>query len=338
MSETVLRNGSGDHRTVALIIPTLNEANHIGPLLSAMSAQSTERVAVIVVADGGSTDGTQAIVSAAAARDSRIRLLINPARLQAAGINRAVATLPPDIEFFIRIDAHARYPDDFVAALLDEQTRSSAQSVVNQLHSVGESCFQRAVAAASNSRFGTGGAIHRIGGVSRFVDHGHHALFDCATFARLGGYDETFYANEDAEYDTRLRKDGGRVWFTDRAPVGYYPRGNIGALALQYFRYGRGRAMTRAKHGEALRARQLAPTILLSVVLFSLLLSVRFPEALLVVAVYLASVLAAVGLLLFQTRDACVAGAVVALPIMHLSWGGGFIVETITQAGRPPRY
>ena len=105
----------------AVIIPALNEAEHIDGVLSFFRKEAPGEVAIIAVADGGSSDGTHAIVARHAAADARVRLIQNPDRLQSAGVNRVVADLPADIETLIRADAHARYPQGFVATLLAEQ-------------------------------------------------------------------------------------------------------------------------------------------------------------------------------------------------------------------------
>ena len=60
--------------TVSVIVTTLNEAHRIKPCLDGLRAQGQPLLEVLVV-DSRSTDGTQAIVEAAAALDSRIRLL-----------------------------------------------------------------------------------------------------------------------------------------------------------------------------------------------------------------------------------------------------------------------
>ncbi len=315
---------------VALIIPTLNEEAHISALLAAMTAQAVDRVDEIIVVDGGSMDATRSLVCAAT--DPRVRLLSNPARLQSAGVNRAARDASSDVKVFIRVDAHARYPDNFVADLLAAHAESGAQSVVNRLRSVGVTPFQRAVAAASNSPFGTGGAAHRSGGKSGFIDHGHHALFDRAAFVALGGYDEAFIANEDAEYDVRLRASGGRIWFTDKAVIDYFPRATPGSLARQYFRYGQGRARTRAKHHERLRPRQLIPPLMVVGLAVSLLASFIFLPALVVPALYLLGVGAATAILMARNRDPAVIAAALVLPIMHFCWGTGFIAETISSS------
>jgi succinoglycan biosynthesis protein ExoA len=328
--------GSGGEvrpRKVAIIMPTLNEAARIGGLLTDFARQSPA-IAQIFVADGGSTDGTREIVEAMAALDPRILLIHNPARIQAAGFNLAATRARMDVDTLIRVDAHAAYPADFVETLLAEQAASGAESVVNRLYSTGTGGFQRAVAAASNSIFGTGGAAHRQGARSRYIDHGHHALFDRATFLSLGGYDEAFGANEDAEYDVRLRAAGGRIWFTSKADIAYFPRSSPKALARQYFRYGAGRAQTLLRHSEPLRWRQRIPAVLLLVIAASLLLSPVVPAMLGVVVAYAAGLVMATLILMLQERKWSVVGALFALPIMHLAWGAGFLSYRLSHRRR----
>ena len=72
----------------------------------------------------------------------------------------------------------------------------------------GTGLFQKATALAQNSRLGNGGSQHREGGAGRWTDHGHHALMRLDAFRAVGGYDETFSHNEDAELDYRLAAGG----------------------------------------------------------------------------------------------------------------------------------
>ena len=128
---------------------------------------------------------------------------------------------------------------------------------------IGEAGFQRAVAAAQNSPIGTGGSAHRMGNASGPVDHGHHALMRIDAFRAVGGYDETFRANEDAELDYRLRQAGHTIWLTDRTAMTYYPRATVSGLFRQYFGYGGGRARNILKHRMRPRLRQMAPLAIL---------------------------------------------------------------------------
>jgi succinoglycan biosynthesis protein ExoA len=249
---------------VLIVIPTLNEAAHIGRVIEGLLPFAARSGARIVVADGGSTDGTQAIVAGLP-----VTLLHNPARLQAAGVNLAVEQFGADRVWLIRMDAHADYPADFCDVLLAEAAATGADSVVVGMHAVGQGLWQGAIAAAQNSRFGNGGAAHRVAPVGRFVDHGHHALIRIATFRAMGGYDTAFSHNEDAEFDLRLRAAGGRLWLTGATQITYYPRRTLGALVRQYYRFGRGRAQNMLKHRGRPRLRQavvigLAPALALA--------------------------------------------------------------------------
>ena len=319
-----------------VIVPTLNEARHIEPLLRQLLLQAPERVAEIIVADGGSTDGTRELVRNVAAEAPRVRLLHNPGRIQAAGVNLAARSAAPEVEVLIRVDAHGAYPPDYIPGLLGALETSGADSVVVRLLTVGEGCFQRAVAAASNGFTGTGGSVHRMGGASRFVDHGHHAAFRRAAFEAAGGYDEAFRANEDAELDVRLRAQGGRIWFAGELVVEYHPRATVRGLALQYFRYGRGRAANVLKHWSGLRLRQCAPPTLVVVLAAALIAAPAAPIALLAPALYLAPLTVAAAANAVRVRSWCALGAAVAAATMHLSWGTGFLLQLAT-AVRPRR-
>ncbi|HYZ15143.1 MAG TPA: glycosyltransferase family 2 protein [Candidatus Acidoferrum sp.] len=60
--------------TIAVVVPVLNEERRVGPALAALS-RCGEEVGEIVVVDGGSSDGTRAVVAAASARDGRVRFV-----------------------------------------------------------------------------------------------------------------------------------------------------------------------------------------------------------------------------------------------------------------------
>ena len=308
-----------------VVIPTLNEIAHIGGLLAHLLAEPPEVVGAILVADGGSEDGTRAVVRRVAAKDRRVRLIANPDRIQAAGVNRAVAKADRHFGVIVRVDAHALYPAGYVGKLLKAMESSEADSVVVRLDTVGRTPFQRAVAAAQNSRVGTGGSAHRMGRVSGFVEHGHHAAFRRSLFEQAGGYDERFEANEDAELDARIRALGGRIWLDVGIPVIYFPRSTLTALARQYWRYGSGRARTYRKHGERLRLRQMLPPVVLLAVTLGLLLAPFAPATLLLPVAYFGALTVSGVALAIGQRSASVLWAIPALAAMHFAWGAGFL-------------
>jgi len=312
-------------RIFGIIIPTLNEEQHIRELLQQFSRSPMSQVTDILVADGGSTDATRAIVLDEAEHDVRIRLINNPARIQSAGVNRAARTLSANANTILRVDAHAKYPDDFVERILGEYASTDADMIAVRLKTVGSTCMQRGIAIAGNSKLGSGSSAHRVGGSSGYVDHGHHAAMDLTLFQSIGGYDESFVANEDAELDYRVRQAGGKIWLAGNLEVTYFPRKSLRRLFIQYWRYGTGRAMTFLKHGERLKIRQALPPALFVLLSLSLSTTPFFPSAAAVPLTYATAIIGASLLLLRDNRSLCTLLSAPAIMVMQIAWGGGFL-------------
>jgi succinoglycan biosynthesis protein ExoA len=322
-----------------VVIPCLNEERYIENTLSCFMAEPREAVRKIVVADGGSTDRTLAIVAACAGRDDRIAIVDNEQRIQSSGVNRAVERYGDLAPYLIRVDAHAGYPAGYCATLLRAQAASGAQSVVVSMIAEGASCFQTATAAAQNSRLGNGGSAHRMAAEGRFVDHGHHALMEVKAFRAVGGYDEAFSHNEDAELDARLSAAGARIYLCAGADITYYPRKDPVSLFRQYRNFGRGRAMNILKHRSRPRLRQLIPVMVGPAVCLALLSPLSSVFA--VPALCWAAASLALGIVEgVRQRKLCAAASGCAAMLMHLGFSTGFVVEMLRQAvgaGRPAK-
>ena len=315
---------------VAVVIPVLNEARHIDTCIRSLMKGDARLAAIaLIVADGGSTDGTQAIVRSLAAEFPNLRLIDNPARLQSAAVNLAARGAGAGRTVLVRCDAHAVYPDNYVMRVADALVRHGAASLVVPMDAVGASCFQRANAWIVDTPLGSGGSAHRGGRKSGEVDHGHHAGFDLKTFLALGGYDETFSHNEDAEYDTRLRKSGGRIFLDADIRLSYLPRATVGALARQYFNYGKGRARTLMKHGEKPKLRQLIPPATLLACLAGFAIAPFSLWGLLLPGGYLAALAAASLLVAAKHKSACGLLAGLASATMHMSWSLGLFRQLL---------
>jgi succinoglycan biosynthesis protein ExoA len=318
--ETTPADGNFD---VLAVIPCLNESKCIAGVIDKIAADPVGARTLIVVADGGSTDGTREIVTQIAAQRPNVRLLNNPRRLQSAGVNLTARMFGETCPWLIRADAHADYPDNYVSNLIAEAERTDASSVVVAMRTMATGCFQQAAATAQNSLLGTGGSAHRTGGAEGFVDHGHHALFRTKTFLALNGYDEAQSHNEDAEFDVRLARYGGRIWLTRATSIGYFPRARAGALFVQYRNYGRGRAITLMRHRVKPKLRQLLPVAIAPAVAL-LALAPWIPIAALP-ALGWAALCLSYGLLLgAKEKSRCAAASGIAAMIMHLGWSLGF--------------
>ncbi|MBP1852956.1 glycosyltransferase family 2 protein [Rhizobium halophytocola] len=316
-----------------IVIPCLNEAAHIEALVRQLAANRGTLDMLIVVADGGSSDGTVEIVERLKGEITGLELLSNPKRLQAPAINLAVETYGADRHFLIRIDAHGDYPEDYCRVLLEEAIETGAESVVVGMKTVGSALFQRAAAVAQNSKLGNGGSKHRDGGGGHWVDHAHHALMRIDAFRAVGGYDETFSHNEDAELDHRLRFAGFRLWMTGRTYMIYYPRRTAPALFRQYLGYGRGRARNLLKHRVLPKVRQAIPLAVVPVCIAVLLSFVHWIFA--VPFLLWAGLCLAYGVwIAISERNSYGLLAGVAAMIMHFAWSAGFWAEFLSLKRR----
>ena len=280
-----------------VVIPALNEADHIGAVLTALSRDIGAKARFeLWVVDGGSDDGTQGIVEQYALSDPKVSLLHNPDRTQSCALNMAAqeARRRGGIRYLIRADAHSVYPQKWVSQLIKTVEEEGADSVVVPMRTRGGGAMRNAAADLFNSWLGNGGSPHRTGKTRGFVEHGHHALFRLDVFLEAGGYDPSFLANEDAELDLRLHELGRRVFLENAAVIEYIPRGSLGGVIRQFHRNGRFRVHTSRKHGSSLGLRQLAPMGLVVLLMASLIASlVVHPVLSAPAVVYVAAVLAA---------------------------------------------
>ncbi|MCB1782652.1 MAG: glycosyltransferase family 2 protein [Alphaproteobacteria bacterium] len=307
-----------------ICIPCLNEEAHLETLVRKLVENNESLEAHIVIADGGSADRTVTIAKELDEEFENVTYLHNPARIQSAAINLTVKEYGQNADILIRIDAHSDYPDDYCAVLIEEAEKTGADSIVTAVETIGKTLFQCAVAAAQNSKLGNGGSAHRTAdGQGMWIDHGHHGLMRIQAFSDVGGYDETFTHNEDAELDTRLRAAGYKIWLTGKTSPTYYPRSTPGGLFRQYFNYGRGRARTILKHRERPHMRQMIPVgVAPAVLLF--LLPIAQPLASFPFLLWSGTCLAYGGYLAYKAKDLDIAWSGPAAMIMHFAWSLGF--------------
>jgi succinoglycan biosynthesis protein ExoA len=226
---------------VSVVIPALDEARHIADSLASVVAQTYphDRMEVIV-ADGGSTDATRDIVADWGTRHPFIRLIDNPAPIQAAGLNRAIEASKGDV--IARLDAHAAWAPNHLALCVELLEETGADNVGGTMQVVSESALGGAIGCATSSPFGIGGARYRYAQRQQEVDTVWLGCMRRSALDRVGLYDESLAVHEDYELNHGIRSSGGSVVFSPALPTRYWPRDSWQALGRQYFRYGRGAA------------------------------------------------------------------------------------------------
>lgn len=243
---------------VTVGMPCLNEERFIEACVRAVQQQDypPERLE-LVVADGGSTDQTLAILARLSQQDRRIRVVHNPGRYQSAGMNEIIRHMRGDI--LVRLDVHGDYAPDYVRQCVQVLEQTGADNVGGAARARSLSWFQQALCTALTSPLGVGGSRYRGEQNEGFVDTVFNGAFRRRVFETVGMYDPRAITNEDAELNQRILQSGGRIYLSRAIVAYYYPRDSWRGLARQYFRYGSGRARTLLKHRTLPTIRPLLP-------------------------------------------------------------------------------
>jgi succinoglycan biosynthesis protein ExoA len=314
---------------VSVLVPVLNEEAYLGDAAPRMLAQRFDGTIEFLFIDGRSTDGTLRVLEELAAVDPRVRVLDNPRRSTPLALNIGLGAARGEV--IARMDAHTRYPPDYIARGVERLRRGDAAHVSGPQVPQGVGRWSRRVALALSSRLGTGEAHFRHLSAGEIeVDSGFTGLWWRSSLEEQGGWDEDWHNDQDTELAARIRAGGGRIVCLPEMAAYYIPRDSIGRLARQYWRYGFYRAKTSGRHPESMRrSHVLAPGLVITVAC-GLLARGRWswlPRA--GIGLY------ALALLSVSVREAGpdngadAASLPLVFATMHLCWGLGFIAGSV---------
>jgi succinoglycan biosynthesis protein ExoA len=330
---------------VSIIVPCLNEEKTIQLLLDAIHNQTFPLADLeVVILDAHSTDGTQAQIEAWKKDHPGLRVSIakNDARTIPSAVNRAVETA--DGEYIVRLDAHSMPEKDYVERCISLLRKGQGDNVggVWKIEPGAEGWIARSIATAAAHPLGVGDALYRYTTQAGEVDTVPFGSFRKETFEKVGRFNEKLLANEDYEFNVRLRQMGGRVWLDPAIRSTYFARASLQTLSKQYIRYGFWKWRMLMKFPSTLRWRQaIPPVFVLSLILLSIL-SFLFPF----IGILLMAEVGAYTLFLLvggmssaiKRKDLpMLVGVPLAIATMHICWGGGFLWSMLTSiTGKEP--
>ena len=319
---------------VSVLVPVLNEASIIEESATAMLAQDFDGGIEYLFLDGCSADQTRQILGRLAASEPRIRILDNPGRLQAPGLNIGLTEARGD--FIARMDAHSYYPPDYIARGVDRLLAGDVAWVGGPQLPVGIGKWSRRIALAMDSRLGIGGAVFRRPLSEEIeTDTAFTGIWRRSTLDELGGWDEEAITNEDGELAARIRQRGGRIVCVPEMAAECVTRDSVPALAKQYYRYGRGRARTLQLHPDTMRASHaLPPSLILAGGCGLLGPGPLARPARLGLGVYLGALAVEAVRIAQRGGGGDASFSPLVLSTMHASWGAGFLAGC-TRHGPP---
>lgn len=307
---------------ISVIMPVLNEQAHIADAIESVLAQEYPGELELLLALGPSSDETNKIAAAVTKKNKKVRLIDNPRGLTTVGLNECIRQSKSEI--IIRIDAHSEPAEGYFKRGVEILQEQKADLVGGIMDARGKAAFQSAVAWAYTSRFGIGGANFHVGGEAGEAESAYLGIFKKSALERVNGYDEEIIRGEDWELAQRIKKTGGLVWFSPELRVVYWPRGTVAKLAKQFMATGIWRGdLTRRDPSGASRRYWIPPLLVFACI--SGIFSVMYGNVagILPTAIYLLGVtfLATVARNMSPKQRLAI---MIALPVMHFSWGIGF--------------
>ena len=220
---------------VSVIATVLNEGQAIERLLESLASQSRSPDEVVIV-DGGSTDGTVAILEDwAASGRLDVQILERPGANISQGRNQAIAAASGEI--MATTDAGVRLEQDWLENLVspfEEQSGSRPVAVVSGWFEADPATlFETAMGAT---------VLPAIDEISEdtFLPSSRSVAFRKSAWESVGGYPEWLDFCEDLIFDIRLKDLYGPFPFARQAVVHFRPRSSLRAFYKQYYQYARG--------------------------------------------------------------------------------------------------
>jgi glycosyltransferase involved in cell wall biosynthesis len=320
---------------VTLVVAVRNEEANIGACLDSIAGQDypPDRLEVLVL-DGASTDRSREIAEMQIAARPGWQLIANPRISQAAGWNIGIDRAAGDVIGIV--GAHSELAPDYVRAAVETLDRTGAAMVGGPVRARSSGLVGRAVAAATSSRFGVGGATFHYAERESDVDTVYMGVSRRETYRRFR-FDEEMIRNQDDELSYRLLDTGARIVVNPAIRSSYRNRATLGSLWRQYFAYGLWKVRVAQKHPRQIRPRQLIPPVFVASLAGSLVLWLAWPPG----RVLLTSLAGSYTLANLAAsawvgrRDpATIAVLPAVFAILHIGYGLGFLAGLVRFRGR----
>lgn len=253
---------SDDAPFVSVVVVTYDSEGTVGETLSSLADQTypSDRYELVVV-DGGSSDGTEAVV---AEYDASFHV-VDGGTIGACR-NRGVDVATGEYVAFT--DSDCAVPATWLAAHVD-RLEERADDVVG----VGgpnrpfpdDPPFAKLVGSLQGTVFGSGGSpqSHAIDGVRTVRSVAACNVVYDATIFESYRYDDAINVGEDAEFHFRLAADGYRFRFDPATAVSHHLSADFGSFARKNRSYGYAMARIQRRHGTLIRWYSPLPSLAL---------------------------------------------------------------------------
>lgn len=246
---------SNKNPVVSICIPVLNGADRLGTCLASIHALNCPTDSVeIIVADGGSTDGSPEVARAWGAR-----VLNNPGKTVAAGRNVSFAAARG--QFIASTDDDCEVPPDWLDRALEafdapEIGAVGGLSVLPDTSGAWPEAANWVFRVASRAGYSVQADRMEIGDVGDLP--GCNVIYRTQAVRDTGLFDENLITAEDVDFHRRIRAKGMRLKSAPGVTVTHHKRPTVSRLFHQLRRYSQGRVQLGRKWTAAVRPGHIA--------------------------------------------------------------------------------
>lgn len=313
---------------ISVVIPCRNEVLYIRECIEAIYGNKlrSEVVLSVFVVDGMSDDGTRELVLNLEKKFPNLKLVDNEKQLTPFAFNLGIYQVPAD--YIQIVGARHILSSNYLQKSLDilqsncEIWCVGGKLINEYLNETGE-----IISKAMSTTFGMGLGNFRTLEKSGFTDTVTSPMYPYWVFEKIGFFDEQLIRNQDDDFNFRVTKAGGKIWFEFDISLKYYVRGNFQGLYRQFYQYGYWKVFVNQKHKAVTTLRQLVPPVFVfflfvSPVLmllgsFLLWTTVSLYAVYILLGIYFASKMSNRVVEFFQIFKT--------FPILHFSYGSGYL-------------
>ncbi len=275
---------------IATVIPIFNESKYIGKCLESLIVQTLDSSKfLILVLDGGSTDGSREIVEemieSSKQRDGPVIILENnPGKYVAEARNLSLKLLPDSIDLLVELIGHCTVPKDHLSKRLevwqnlsDDSTLKLAGLGVRVLPSDEQKTITETwIEAALSSNLGSGSGQFETFSKTGETRTPAFCMHSRKAVEKVGGWDTNFITSQDSDLSMRLQDSGFKLYRTNETHVNMVKRANFSSWLKMGYRYGFWRTKIIKKHPSRHSKREFLPWIGLILTMILVITSTPF--------------------------------------------------------------
>ena len=247
---------------VSVVIPCRNEKAFVGRCIEAIyNSELPEHVHIkVIVVDGMSNDGTREELDRLQTIYTSLNVVDNIQQLTPIAFNLGIHYC--DFDFLQIIGARHIITTNYISKSIDILiNKPEIWCVGGKIKNVFTTEDSQVISEAMSTSFGMGLGNFRTLNESSFTDTVTSPMYPKFVFEKIGYFDEQLVRNQDDDFNFRVNKAGGKIWFESEIALDYYVRSNYSGLMNQFYQYGYWKVFVNTKHKTVTTWRQLIPPV-----------------------------------------------------------------------------